>query len=204
MTQQKNEDILVRLDDVRIAFPALFVAEQVGNKGKPAFSASFLMTPEHPAIVAIKEGIKKAAVQKWGDEAAEVLQQLVAGDRVCLRNGNAKANYDGFAGNMYVSARGYTRPLVIAQDKSALVEQDGKPYSGCYVNAQISIWAQANQYGKRINAQLGGVQFLRDGESFGGGHVSDVSEFDTVPGEGGADGAAPLADGPVDPLDGLI
>lgn len=201
---QKNEDILIKLEDVRIAFPAVFVAEQVGNKGKPAFSATFLMTPEHPAIALIKEGIKKAAVQKWGDEAALVLQQLVAGDRVCLRNGNTKANYEGFAGNMFVSARGYTRPLVIAADKSALTEQDGKPYSGCYVNAQISIWAQANQYGKRINAQLGGVQFLRDGESFGGGHVTDVSEFDTVPGEGGADGAAPEDQTGSDPFAGLL
>ena len=200
--QKKSEDIVVRIDNARIAFPAVFVAEQVGGKGKPAFSATFLMTPEHPAIADIKEGIKKAAVEKWGDEAAEILQQLVASDRVCLRNGNTKANYDGFAGNMFVSARGYAKPLVINADKSPLIETDGKPYSGCYVNAQVSIWAQQNQYGKRINAQLGGVQFLRDGESFGGGHVADVSEFDTV-NEGGADGAAPVVDG-ADPLAGLI
>ena len=199
--QKKSEDIIVRIDNARIAFPAVFVAEQVGGKGKPAFSATFLMTPEHPAIALIKEGIKKAAVDKWGDEAAEILQQLVASDRVCLRNGNTKANYEGFAGNMFVSARGYVKPLVINADKSPLIETDGKPYSGCYVNGQISIWAQANQYGKRINAQLGGVQFLSDGESFGGGHVADVSEFDTV-NEGGADGAAPVAG--VDPLQGLI
>lgn len=202
MTEQKQQDTIVRLDDSRIAFPALFVAEQVGGQGKPAFSATFLLTPEHPAIALVKEAIKKVAVDKWGDEAGAVLQQLVAGDRVCLRNGNTKANYDGFAGNMFVAARGYVRPLVINADKSPLTESDGKPYSGCYVNAQISIWAQANQYGKRINAQLGGVQFLRDGESFGGGRVSDVSEFDTV-GEGGADSAAPT-DASTDPLAGLI
>jgi hypothetical protein len=160
------------------------------------------MTPEHPALELLKTAIKNVAVEKWGDEAAAILQQLVAGDRVCLRNGNTKANYEGFAGNMFVSSRGYTRPLVINQDKSALLEEDGKPYSGSYVNAQVSIWAQANQYGKRINAQLGGVQFLRDGDSFGGGHVADVSEFDTV-NEGGADGAAPVVDGG-DPLEGLI
>jgi len=202
MTEQKQQDTIVRLDNVRIAFPALFKAEQVGNKGKPAFSATFLMTPEHPALDKLKQGIKDVAVEKWGDEAAEILQQLVASDRVCLRNGNTKANYDGFAGNMFVSARGYVRPLVINQDKSALLEEDGKPYSGCFVNAQVSIWAQSNQYGKRINAQLGGVQFLSDGESFGGGHVADVSEFDTVS-EGGADGAAPVV-AEDDPLAGLI
>ena len=201
MTEQKQQDTIIRLDDVRCAFPAFFKAEQVGGQGKPAFSGTFLMTPEHPALDIVKAAIKKVAVEKWGDEAAAVLQQLVASDRVCLRAGDSKANYDGFAGNMYVSARGYVRPLVIAQDKTPLTESDGKPYSGCYVNAQISIWAQQNQYGKRINAQLGGVQFLRDGESFGGGHVADVSEFDTVS-EGGADAAAPT--GAADPMEGLI
>ncbi len=204
MTEQKQQDTIVRLDNVRIAFPALWTPEQVGGQGKPAYSASFLMTPEHPALEKLKTAIKKVAVEKWGDEAAAILQQLVASDRVCLRNGNSKSNYDGFAGNMYVSARGYTRPLIINQDKSPLTESDGKPYSGCFVNGQISIWAQANQYGKRVNAQLGGVQFLADGESFGGGHVADVDEFDNV-GEGastGADAAAPT--GAVDPLEGLI
>jgi len=202
MTEKKQEDTIVRLDNVRIAFTsALWKAEQVGGAGKPAFSATFLMPPEHPALADVKAAIKKVAIEKWGDEAGPILQQLVASDRVCLRNGDAKANYDGFAGNMYVAARGYVRPLIINADKSALAESDGKPYSGCYVNGQVSIWAQQNQYGKRINAQLGGVQFLRDGDSFGGGHVADVSEFDTV-NEGGADGAAPVAG--ADPLEGLI
>lgn len=202
MTEQKQKDTLVRLDDVRIAFcSSLWVPEQVNGQGKPAHSASFLMPLTHPALADLKEAIRSVAIGKWGDEAGPILQQLVAGDRVCLRSGDRKANYQGFAGNMFVSSRSYSRPLIIAQDKSALLASDGKPYSGCFVNAQISIWAQANQYGKRINAQLGGVQFLRDGESFGGGHIADVSEFDTV-GEGGADSAAPV--GAADPLAGLI
>ncbi len=202
MAEKKQEDTIIRINNTRIAFcSSLWTPEQVNGQGKPAHSASFLMPLEHPALILIKQAIKDVAVAKWGDEAAAILQQLVAGDRVCLRNGNTKANYDGFAGNMFVSARGYVMPLVINADKSPLIETDGKPYSGCYVNGQISIWAQSNQYGKRINAQLGGVQFLRDGESFGGGHVADVSEFDRVD-EGGADGAAPVAAD--DPLAGLI
>ena len=41
----------------------------------------------------------------------------------------------------------------------------------------IDVWAQNNQYGKRINAQLDGVQFVRDGEPFGEGGIS-VDAFD--------------------------
>jgi hypothetical protein len=50
------------------------------------------------------------------------------------------------------------------------------------VNAIVTLWPQNNQYGKRINALLDGVQFNRDGDPFGDGAVS-VSEFDAFESE---------------------
>jgi hypothetical protein len=191
MTQKKSEDIIVTLSNVRIAFPQLFVATQVNGQGKAAFSASFLMPPGHPDIAKVKEAITRAAREKWGDEASVTLQALVAKDAICLHNGDHKSNLEGYAGNMFVSARGYSRPLVINADKTPLTETDGKPYSGCYVNAQVSIWAQQNKFGKRVNAQLRGVQFLRDGEAFSGGGVAQADDFEAV--DGSADGDAPPA-----------
>jgi hypothetical protein len=45
----------------------------------------------------------------------------------------------------------------------------------------VELWAQDNQYGKRINASLGGVQFAKDGESFGGGgNVVEADDFDDL------------------------
>ncbi|MWN55950.1 ssDNA-binding protein, partial [Escherichia coli] len=52
--------------------------------------------------------------------------------------------------------------------------------AGCYVNAVIDIWAQDNNFGKRINASLGGVQFLRDGDAFAGGGVASADDFDDI------------------------
>lgn len=193
MSEKKGEDTVIMLANVRISFPELFVAKQVNGEGKAAFSACFLMPPEHPDIAKIKAGIAAVAKAKWGDEASETLKVLVAGDKVCLHNGDAKANYEGFSGMLYVSARGYTRPLVIAEDRTPLTEADGKPYSGCFVNAQISLWAMQNNYGKRVNAQLRGVQFLRDGDAFSGGGVAQADEFEPVVSD--ADGEAPVATG---------
>ena len=42
----------------------------------------------------------------------------------------------------------------------------------------MTLWAQNNGYGKRINAQLDGVQFVRDGEAFGEGGIS-ADAFDS-------------------------
>ena len=48
------------------------------------------------------------------------------------------------------------------------------------VNATVNVWAQDNKYGKRVNAQLLGVQFYADGDSFGGGAVGSVDDFDDL------------------------
>lgn len=189
MSEKKSEDNIIMLVDVRLAFPEFWVAKKVNEQGKAAFSATFLFPPDHPNVERIKAGIAKTAQQKWGEKAGAILQALVAADKVCLHNGNSKSNLEGYAGMLFVSARGPMRPLVIDVDKSVLTEADGKPYSGCYVNAQIALWAQQNNYGKRINAQLRGVQFLRDGDAFSGGGVSDPDEFETVVAD--ADGDAP-------------
>ena len=170
----------VKLTNVRLAFPVLFEARTVNGEGKPAFSASFLLDPADPQVKALNQAIEQVAKDKWGAKAGAILKQMRAQDKVALHDGDLKANYDGFPGNLYVSARSATRPLVIDKDKSPLTEQDGKPYAGCFVNASIELWPQDNNYGKRVNASLRGVQFFRDGDAFAGGGAASEDEFDDL------------------------
>ena len=170
----------VKLTNVRLAFPVLFEAKTVNGEGKPAFSASFLLDPADHQVKALNQAIEQVAKDKWGAKAEAILKQMRAQDKVALHDGDLKANYDGFPGNLYVSARSATRPLVIDKDKSPLTEQDGKPYAGCFVNASIELWPQDNNYGKRVNASLRGVQFFRDGDAFAGGGAASEDEFDDI------------------------
>jgi len=170
----------IKLANVRLAFPQLFEAKTVNGEGKPAFSASFLISPDDSQIQTIKAAIEQVARDKWGAKADAVLKQMNAQDKTALHDGDVKSNYSGFEGNLYVSARSATRPLVIDRDKTLLAEADGKPYAGCYVNASVELWAQDNNYGKRVNASLRGVQFLRDGDAFAGGGAASDDEFDDL------------------------
>lgn len=170
----------LKLNDVRIAFPVLFEPKTVNGEGKPAFSSSFLLDPADAQVKAINAAIGQVAKEKWGTKADAILKQMRAQDKVCLHDGDLKSNYDGFPGMLYVSARAATRPLVIDRDKSPLAESDGRPYAGCYVNCSIELWAQDNNYGKRVNASLRGVQFFRDGDAFAGGAPASEDEFDDV------------------------
>ena len=88
-----------------------------------------------------------------------------------------KATLDGYEGNLYLNGYNAVRPTVVDRDTTPLVAADGKPSSGCYVVAILDVWAQDNQYGKKINAQLQGVQFFKDGDAFAGGKAADAGDF---------------------------
>lgn len=183
----------VMLKDVRLAFPSLFKQSAPKAGGELAFSASFLIPKDHKNIAALNAAIDTVGKEKWGVKAAAVLKALRSADKTCLHNGDAKSEYEGFEGNMFVSARSKVRPTVLSQTREELTEADGKPYSGCYVNVSLELWAQDNSYGKRVNAQLRGVQFLRDGDAFAGGaRPADADEFEDEIGAEGTEEADPL------------
>lgn len=183
----------IKLQNVRLSFPMLFTAKagtpdpKTGKVGEPKFGGSFLLDPTDPAhaakIVEINAAIDEVAKGKWAAKGPAIVKGLRTQDRVCLHDGNTKAQFQGYEGMMFVSTTSTKRPLVIDRDKSPLAEADGKIYAGCYVNATIEIWPQANSFGNRVNAQVLAVQFAGDGDAFGAGGVGSVEDFDDLAGQ---------------------
>ncbi|WP_373089341.1 DUF2815 family protein [Zhongshania sp.] len=162
----------IKLQNVRLSFPSLF-RKAVFNGEETKFEATFLLDKEAHADT-IKE-IKAAINEKL---KTDLKGAKLASDKICLKDGD-EIDYEGYDGCMSIKASNNKRPLVIDNDKTPLSEDDNRVYAGCYVNAVIELWAQNNNYGKRINANLLGVQFYKDGEPFGDGGVSaSVDDFD--------------------------
>lgn len=175
----------VKLVNVRVAFAnGLFNAQEPKGGGQKAYSCNFLFPPEHPAKVEMEKAILEAAkaCKKWKpEEVKKILTTLKGQDKLCMHDGDLKPDYEGFPGNLNVSARNKSRPVLLKANKEPLTEEDGILYSGCYVNATLDVWAQDNDFGKRVNAKVLGVQFYRDGDAFGGGGARcDESDFDDV------------------------
>lgn len=171
----------VTLKDVRLTFPQIFEAKRVNEQSEPRYSAAFLFSRKHPSVAEIQKAILDSAKEKWKDKAADTLKYLQAADRLAVHDGDGKSDYDGYAGNLFINASNKLRPLVIDGNRAPLTASDGKPYSGCYVNAIVDFWAQDNQFGKRVNASLLGIQFLRDGERLAGGSAAAADDFEAIP-----------------------
>lgn len=164
----------IKLQNVRLSFPQLFIPKAVQQGKEAKYSASFLLDKTNDAaqIDAVRKTMFDVAVEKWGDAA-----KIPKGLKKCLHEG-AEKDYDGYNdAMMFVSASATVRPSVIDRNRSPLTADDGRPYAGCYVNAVLRLWAQDNEFGKRINAQLQGVQFVSDGEAFGAAPFNPDEHF---------------------------
>ena len=183
MAEEKKGNIF-SLTNARLAFPQIFEPKAFQGEGAEVYSASLLIDPKTPEgkkqVALIDSILLTVAKDKWGAKAEAVLKSLKAADKTFLHDGDLKSDYDGFPGNLFVSCRSKTRPLVLDRDKAPLTQKDGRPYGGCYVNASIEVWPQDGVYGRRINASLRGIQFVKDGDAFSGGAPASDDEFDSV------------------------
>lgn len=173
------------LKNVRLAFPSLFEPSSFDGKAAAKYGAAFIFPPDHPAKKLIDDACATVAKEKWGAKADAELKKLIAADKLAIHDGDTKSDYEGYAGNYFVNTSNLTRPTIRDTDgKTDLVAADGRPYAGCYVYAFIEIYAQDNNFGKRINASLRGVQFYKDGDAFSGSPPASDDEFESLEAEG--------------------
>lgn len=175
----KTEPVYVTIPSARLSFPQL--AEAKGFAGDPnskaAFSATFLLNKKDHAktIAAIQAGIAKLVKE-------ELKGKHPGASKVCLRDGTEKPDTDGYGPDMmFIGARNEKRPLIVDRDLSALTATDAHfPYAGCYVQGVLRLWVQDNKFGKRINASLVKIGFVKDGEPFGQGSVPEEHDLKPV------------------------
>jgi hypothetical protein len=176
----------IMLKNIRMAFPALAVPQSLGD-GDPAYGAKFVVQPKGAHIEQLEEAIAAVAEEKWGAKADSVLKMLREDNKICFvkkeyRSKKTGEAYSGFEGAYYLSARNAsTQPTVYDQygesvEKKSDIER--KAYSGAVVHASLEIWAQDNQWGRRVNCALRGVMLTGEGDNLGGGSApASADEF---------------------------
>jgi len=170
----------VMLKNVRLSFPDLFKAvEFQKGDGKPRYNATFLIEKGSENDKLVRQAIDDAAKETYGAKAAAMVKQFDGNPNKFAYLDGDKKEYDGYAGMMYLSCHSKTRPTVLDKDKTPLTEQDGKPYAGCYVNALVDVYAQQGEF-TGIRAAVKGVQFVKDGDAFGGGAPASPDAFEDL------------------------
>ena len=181
---------VIKLAKARLSFARLFEPKAFREGQKARFEGTFLIDPSSKAgqaqidtILEEAEAVIKAKFQGKVPKTLKFGFGYADGDDFKIGGVNFHSDvkeYDGYEGMFYVATANTTRPTVVDRDRTPLMVEDGKPYSGCYVNGTITLWAQDNEYGQRVNGNLRGVQFFKDGEAFGVKPVDADEEFDDI------------------------
>jgi hypothetical protein len=161
----------IKITNARLSFPSLFKkASFQGAETK--YEATFI--------------IPKKGNEKWYDDVTADIEKYakdakikIPADKKFIKDGDDMDRPE-YVGAWIVKAANTKRPTTINRDRSQVVEEDEIFYSGCYVNGIIEPWIQNNQFGKRCNANLLGIQFVKDGESFEGSFVASSDDFDEM------------------------
>lgn len=162
-----TNDDMIMIKGARVSFPHLFTKPTInGEEGK--CGATFMLDPKTHAKTISQIETNMDDLSKFRFKGRKI-----PSDKLCLRDGEDKGRTE-YEGYQILSANSKDKPLVISKDGRTVVtnEEDNPIYAGCYVNAKVRLWAQDNQYGKRINCELVAIQFLKDGEPLDGSHVS--------------------------------
>lgn len=176
----KVNKIRVVLTNVRLSFANIFEPKGF-NGGDPRYSASFLIgKQDNENLTKVRDAIKNVAKMEWGTEVPKFKE-----NQLCLRDGDGET-WDGYADHFFISSGNKLKVAVRDLDGTDLTQKSedntpcDKPLSGDYVNAIVEIWAQNNSFGKRLNANLVGVQYVKKGERFGKGSDDDLFADTTV------------------------
>jgi hypothetical protein len=177
-------DGTIRLDNCRASYPHLIEPyagkDDDGKEQEPAFGIVFLM-PKATHVAA-----KDLCKLRIEEVMRENKTPKLGADRKFLRDGDQSGKAEN-EGMFTVSAREKRPPVLrtpskerIIRGKTETVRVAGREiplkelfYGGCWVNGIIRPWWQSNGFGKRVNAGLSAVQFLRDGDAFGQVRVTE-------------------------------
>jgi hypothetical protein len=143
----------IKLFNLRCGFAAFYRPGAFGD-GDPAWQTALIIPPDHPAVAMLDKTILAVATEKWKTKAkAEAILKTMEGDRkrMCFHKkpytNDEGTPYDGFDGAFYLRARNPdVQPLIVDRRGQEVGKgQDGAPYSGCYVNVEIDVWAAGQQ-----------------------------------------------------------
>ncbi len=168
----------VFLKHVRISFiERLWTpGEYLAGDGRFRRSSTFIIEPDSENAKKLKEAISEVAAEAWKSKAQTMLDKL-QGDpqKFCVikdKTNSMGEVYDGFENMLALTANRAEKQgpvLVVARDgRTVLAEGSGVIYGGCFVNANVEIYAQSTKH-PGVRCSLLGVQFDSDGEAFTGG-----------------------------------
>lgn len=164
------------LKEVRIALSNLDVAKPF-KQTPPRFSATFQIDKDSPQAQLLEQTIQDVAEAEWPGKGKKKVEEFRnSKQQFCVQDGD-DSDFEPAHGTWRLTAhRNEKHGRPEARTRKNTPAKPGEIYDGCYVNASVDIWAQSGE-NPGLRCGLVGVQFVKDGDAFGGARRGDENLF---------------------------
>lgn len=159
---------------VRLSFAHIFQPAPDLN-GNDKYSASLIIPKKSQTANRLKQAIADMLADP------EIKKNLGKGNiRNPLRDGDEKDD-EAYADSYFINAKSNPdhKPKVLDKDRQEVVDPS-EVYSGCYVQAVVSLYPYNKGVNKGIGVSLLAIRKIKDGKAFTGSVVSDTDFDDSL------------------------
>lgn len=143
----------ITLKNVLLSFPSVFDHGTFGGETTGKYEATFLLPKSdkkaYDALMALVAEVKGKA--------------KIPSDKIFIKDGDETED-EHAAGHWIIKTSNKNRPTLVDRGRNIVSKEDNevdpKFFGGATVNAIIGAWKQDNSFGKRINGNLGGIQYV--------------------------------------------
>ncbi len=171
---------VIKLENVRLSFPHVFEHGSFGGESTGKYEATFLLPKSNT----------KAYDMVMAEVEATKGKTKIASDKICVKDGDEKDD-EHSAGHWVITTSNKNRPTLVNRSGTPVTKEDNEVnpmfFGGATVNAFISFWKQDNSYGKRVNGNLAGIQYVSGDvmeDGFGDTGTVKADMFDVLDDDG--------------------
>lgn len=176
----------------RVSYPNIDKPRYNELSKKTEYSMVLLFKKDDPELPKLAALVRQAIVQKWGADEDKWPPNI----KKPFKDGDAKADADGYKGCYYVNLKSEIQPGLVDQNMKPIISfKPGDPgsfYAGCYARADVNASAYEVTNNRGVSLWLNNIQKARDGQPFSGRKAAE-DVFTEIADDSGADNAANYA-----------
>ncbi len=144
---------VLELKNVKLSFPKVFQHGTFGGESTGKYEATFLLPKED----------EKMYNEIMAEVEATKGKTKITTEKIAVKDGD-ELDDENSAGCWVIRTSNKNRPTLVDRKGNPVTEQDNEIdpmfFGGATVNAFVSFWKQDNAYGKRVNGNLAGIQYV--------------------------------------------
>lgn len=179
---------------VRVSYPSIFVPKAIRG-GEPKYNITLMFDKgdkeQMICLEKLRDSVQGVLEEKWPDKNRRPGIPVMGHSRSCIKDGNTARNQEDillleenpeYEGHYIIRVNDKNKPAVMDREMEVIIDTS-IIYGGCYCKVNVNAYAYDSGGNRGVTFGLNGVQFIKDGDSFGEGRPKVENMFEAESGQ---------------------